>query len=126
MSEIRRLKNLLLRLLDLVHFPERKVPHTIDGMIEKAFNEKRLLELVYDGYRRIVEIHVYGMKNKRDGMITYQIRGQSSSGVLGWKRMHLKKMTNMRVLREKFPGQRNVVGRHSKWDKIFRIVSKKD
>ena len=105
-----------------MHIPERNMPHTIDGMIRKAINEKRLLEFYYDGYYRIVEPHVYGNKNEKDGMMTYQVRGKSSSGVLGWKRMYLEKMTNMRVLRERFPGKRRVTGKHSSWDEIYLIV----
>ena len=85
------LKNLLARLLDFMHIPERNMPRTKDKMVKKAIGEKRLVELVYDGYHRTVELHVYGIKNERDGIMTYQIRGKSSTGVLGWKRMHLER-----------------------------------
>jgi len=54
--------------------------------------------------------------------MVYQVRGKSSFGVLGWKRMYLEKMTNMRVLRERFPGKRQVTGKHSSWDLIYLIV----
>ena len=122
MHKIKQLKNILYRSLDLTHIPERNIPHTIDGMIRKAINEKRLLGFYYDGYYRIIEPHVYGNKNGKDGMMTYQVRGKSSSGVLGWKRMYLEKMTNMRVLRERFPGKRLVTGKHSSWDRKYFIV----
>jgi len=122
MHKIKQLKNILYRLLDLMHIPERNIPHTIDGMIRKAIGEKRLLEFDYDECHRIIESHVYGNKNEKDGMMVYQVRGQSSSGVLGWKRMYLEKMTNMRILRERFPGKRLVTGKHSSWDLICLIV----
>ncbi|WP_371504280.1 hypothetical protein [Nitrosopumilus adriaticus] len=82
----------------------------------------RLVELVYDGYSRIVEIHVYGKKNGKDGIMVYQIRGKSSTGKLGWKRMHLEKIVHLRVLREKFPGRRMTSDRHSSWDDTYFTV----
>lgn len=122
MHEIEQLKNIPYRILDFIHFPERNMPHTMDGMFRKAICEKRLLKIEYDTYCRIVESHVYGRKNGKDGILSYQIRGKSSSGILGWKRMYSPKITNMRVLRERFPGKRPVKGNHSSWDKFYDIV----
>ena len=85
--------------------------------------KKRLVEFYYNGYYRIIELHVYGKKNGKDGIMTYQIRGKSSYGVLGWKRMYLEKITKMRVLRERYPGERITTGKHSSWDEIYLIVS---
>ncbi len=98
-------------------------PFTIDEMIRWGITEKKLLELDYDGYHRIIEPHVYGRKNDQNEILTYQLRGQSSSGELGWKRMNMKKIANMRVLDETFPGIRSVSGRHSPWDVLYLIVS---
>ena len=96
--------------------------NTSDAMIREAISEKKLLCFDYDGYRRIVELHVYGRKSDRNGIMVFQIGGQSSSGRLGWKRMYMKKITNMRVLDETFPGMRPVTGQHSLWDFIYFIV----
>lgn len=97
-------------------------PFTMDEMIRWAITEKKSLEFDYDGYPRIVEPHIYGRKNEKNGILAYQTRGQSSDGELGWKRMHMKKITNMRVLGETFPGIRPVSGWHSSWDLIYLIV----
>jgi len=97
-------------------------PFTTDEMIRWAITEKKSLEFDYDGYPRIVEPHVYGRKNEKNGILVYQLRGQSSDGELGWKRMHMKKMANMRVLDETFPGKRQVPNRYSSWDLIYLIV----
>ena len=84
---------------------------------------KRLLEFDYNGYHRIVEPHVYGRKNNKNGMMVYQIGGQRSTGELGWKRMYMNKITNMKILREIFPGMRETYD-HSTWDLIYLIVDK--
>ena len=91
-------------------------------MIRKAIQEIMLLEFDYQGFHRIVEPHVYGQKFGKDGMMVYQIRGKSSTGYFGWKRMYLKEITNMKILDETFSGRRIVSGRHSSWDTIYLVV----
>lgn len=113
----------LIRLVRFAGFLVRHfIPHTMDEMIREAITQKKLLTFDYDGYRRIVESHVYGRKNDRNGILAYQIRGKSSSGKLEWKRMYMKRITNMRVLDETFPGMRPVTGLHSSWDFHYFIV----
>jgi len=99
-------------------------PFTTDEMIRWAITEKKLLEFDYDGHHRIVEPHVYGRKNEKSGILAYQIGGYSSDGELGWKRMHMNKIANMRVLDETFPGMREILNEHSKWDLIYLIVDR--
>ena len=99
-------------------------PFTMDEMIRWAITEKKLLGLDYDGYHRIIETHVYGRKNDLNGILAYQIEGHSSDGELGWKRLHMYKMANMRVLDETFPGKREVPNEHSKWDLKYLIVDR--
>ena len=122
MSKIRRLKGFMTKLLtsirDRIH---RKL--TVVEMINKAIKKKRLLEFDHSGYHRIVEPHVYASKNEKDGILAYQLRGESSTGIMEWKRMYLVDITNMKVLTETFPGRREVNGLHSGWDVIYRIVT---
>jgi len=99
-------------------------PFTTDEMIRWAITEKKLLEFDYDSYHRIVEPHIYGRKNENNQILAYQIRGYSSDGELGWKRMYMNKIANMRVLDEPFPGMREVLNEHSKWDLIYLIVER--
>lgn len=124
MFGIIHLKNVPYRFLDIIHFPERNMPDTLDGMFRKATKEKRLIEIEYDEYKRVVETHIYGKKNCKEGILAYQKRGKSSSGILGWKRMYFQKMTKVRVLRERFPGKRQTSGKQSSWDEFYDIVDK--
>jgi len=125
MFEIGLLKKLLSKLSCFVGILSRHFgPNTVDKMIRRAICEKKLLAYDYDEYHRIAEPHVYGMKNGDDGMLVYQIEGESSSGGLpNWRRMKLEGITNMTVLDETFLGKRPVNGLHSSWDVIYLIVS---
>lgn len=98
------------------------IDRTMDEMIREAMSERKKLVFDYDGLHRVVEPHVYGRKNDKNGMLVYQTEGQSSRGELGWKRMYMEKMTNMKVLDETFPGRREVTGMHSVWDLFYYIV----
>ena len=104
--------------------PDRScIQRTRDEMIREAITEKKLLAFDYNDHRRIVEPHVYGRKNNKNGIMAWQIGGQSSSGKLpGWRRMYMNKMTNMKVLDEAFSGMRPVPNEHSPWDLIYLIV----
>lgn len=57
-----------------------------------AINEKRLLELRYHGYSRIVEPHIYGEDKHGDEVVRcFQIAGGSESGErAGWKLLKIK------------------------------------
>ena len=122
MSKI-KLLNFLLRWFSFVSIIGRYfATNTRDAMIREAISEKKLLVFDYDGFHRIVELHVYGRKDDRNEILAYQVRGQSSTGELGWKRMYMNEITNMRVLGETYPGIRQVNDRHSPWDFIYFIV----
>ena len=99
-------------------------PFTMDEMIRYTITEKKHLEFDYDDLHRIVEPHVYGRKNDRNGMMVYQVGGQSSRGELGWKRMYMSKIVNMRILDKTFPGEREVPNEHSTWDLVYLIVDR--
>ena len=103
------------------------IPRTRDEMIREAITEKKLLAFDYNDHRRIVEPHVYGRKSDKNGIMAYQIDGQSSKGGLpNWRRMYMNKMTNMKVLDEAFSGMRPVPNEHSSWDFIYLIVDKQE
>jgi hypothetical protein len=63
----------------------------------KAIEEKRVLELRYHGYSRIVEPHIYGEdKNGAEVVRCYQLAGGSESGErAGWK---LLKITDVSLI----------------------------
>lgn len=96
----------------------------MDDIIKTAIFEKKLLEFTYDGLQRIAEPHVYGVKDGKYELLVYQIRGQSRSGGLpNWRRVELRKISNMRILDESFPGSRPTLsGKHSNFDTTIAIV----
>ncbi|WP_136420234.1 MULTISPECIES: hypothetical protein [Oxalobacteraceae] len=57
-----------------------------------AVREKRVLELRYHGYSRIVEPHIYGEDRHGDEVVRcFQIAGGSESGErAGWKLLKIK------------------------------------
>jgi hypothetical protein len=60
----------------------------------KAIDGRRILELRYHGFSRLVEPHVYGEDNKGDEVVRcYQLAGESESGErAGWKLLKTKEM----------------------------------
>jgi hypothetical protein len=59
----------------------------MNQMICRAIREKRIIELRYHGYSRIVEPYVYGRGRDGGGLLRcYQLSGGSESGErIGWK-----------------------------------------
>jgi hypothetical protein len=59
----------------------------MNQMIYRAIREKRIIELRYHGYSRIVEPYAYGRGGDGEGSLRcYQLSGGSESGEhIGWK-----------------------------------------
>jgi len=94
-----------------------------ENLIRSAITNKKLLKFNYHKFERIVEPHVYGVKDGRDALLVYQIEGGSSSGGLPeWRRMFLDEISDMEILERAFPGQRPTSGKHSSFDKTILIV----
>lgn len=123
MPQAKRIERLLSLVFSSRLFGRFFVPNIPDVMIRIAIREKKVLGFHYKGLYRIVEPHVYGNKNGDDGMMTFLIGGQSSSGFPhGWRRMYLKEITGMRILDRRFPGRRPASDSHSMWDYTYCIV----
>lgn len=118
-----KLQEFLSRLVWFAGFPVRYFIHrTMDEMIREAMSERKLLAFDYKDKPRIVQPHVYGRKNDGNGILAKQTGGESSQEELGWRRMYLRDMTNMKVLDETFSGKIDTVGEHSPWDIYYYIV----
>jgi hypothetical protein len=69
----------------------------------EALRLAKCLELRYDGFTRVVEVHTVG--NTKDGngiMLVWQVRGGSVSGERqGWKMMRLDETFSTIVIEEK-------------------------
>lgn len=84
-----------------------------------------MIKFVYGGHERIAEPHVAGIKDDKEGVLTYQTDGTSSSGSLPmWRRFDLDKMSRLKVLDDAFPGPRPYPsGTHSSWDETYEVVT---
>ena len=96
----------------------------MDDIIKAGIEEKRLLEFDYDAYHRIAEPHIYGILNGIYEILTFQLRGGSSSGgIPDWRRFKVNGISNLKLLDEHFPGKRPYhSGVHSSFDRRFYIV----
>lgn len=72
--------------------------------ITQAVSEKRILELRYHGYSRIVEPHAYGRDKDGDEILRcYQISGGSASGErVGWKLLKVRDVFSLHLTKGTF------------------------
>ena len=95
----------------------------IDALLKKAIKEKRLIEVVYQDKRRIVEPHDYGVHGGVVKLLAYQIAGASSGTLPNWRWMEISQMSDVRLLDRTFAGGRSIgSGKHHEWEKVFARV----
>lgn len=75
----------------------------------QAIREGKCLEVRYDGYVRVVEVHACGeTKDRNEVMRVWQVRGGSvSNEPSGWKLLRLDETTGLGLL-----GERSLAPRH--------------
>jgi len=66
----------------------------------RALQEAKCLNLSYDGYERLVEVHLIGRdKNDQPIMLVWQISGGSATGErVGWKALRLQDARNAELI----------------------------
>lgn len=76
----------------------------MNATITQAITEKRVLELRYHGYFRIVEPHAYGSDKDGDEILRcYQTSGGSESGErVGWKLLKVGEVFSLHLTRDTF------------------------
>jgi hypothetical protein len=64
-----------------------------------AIRERRLLQLEYKGFARLIAPHVYGLDNSGDEMLSgYQIKGGTGVGpAIGWKSFKIHGIRDLSV-----------------------------
>ena len=75
----------------------------------EALKRQRRLELHYDGYIRVVEVHAVGVsKDGNDIMRVWQVSGGSSGNEsVGWKLLRVREASAMQILDEKSDAPRD-------------------
>ena len=98
---------------------------SIEQTIIDAIDAKKMLKFDYHDHERIVEPHVYGIKDNKKSLQAYQTDGTSSSGGLPqWRRMFIDEISSIQILDESFPGKREYPsGIHSSFDDIIKLVN---
>lgn len=73
-----------------------------------ALSSKRCLEIRYDGYLRVVEVHACGYTADGNAIMrVWQVRGGSVSGErAGWKLLRLDETRGLQILEETSQGPR--------------------
>lgn len=90
--------------------------------IATAIQRRSLLSFTYDGFRRTVEPHTYGMDTKGHmALRAYQVDGGSESGTyVGWKLFHVHEMLNVSIQVQTFTGPRPG---YKRGDKAFASIT---
>src|SRR5919199_726984 len=91
-----------------------------DVSLRFAIANKRLIGFFYNSKWRIAEPHDYGIKNGSAKVLVYQLRGESSSFVHGWKLLNFSKTKLLKFLKAPFPGRRRKRGQPQvAWTELF-------
>ena len=96
----------------------------LDDLLRDASTEKHLLRFMYNGQARIAEPHDYGIQNGILRLFCYQVGGQSSSRLPGWRLVDGSEMRDCEMLKQRFAGNREAPsGNHHRWDEVFIRVA---
>lgn len=89
--------------------------------IAAAIQGRNLLSFIYDGFRRRVEPHTFGVDTKGHAALrAYQVSGGSESGeYIGWKLFHANKMHGVAMQPQTFAGPRPA---YKRGDKAFANI----
>jgi hypothetical protein len=95
----------------------------IHELLLKAISEKKLVKFSFRSKIRIAEPHDYGVQKGKIRLFCYQIRGQSSEPLPGWRWIEVPELSDLEILSETFAGSRSEESsRHHTWEKVFARV----
>jgi hypothetical protein len=95
------------------------VGQEFDQLIRGAIQSKRLIRFQYQNKERLVEPHDYGVQKGNQRLLSWQIGGQSSGQLPGWRWFDVSDMQDVEMLDKTFAGNRAVSASHHRWDKVF-------
>ena len=89
-----------------------------------AIENKQLIRFRYHNKERFAEPHDYGVQKRVARLLSWQMGGQSSGRIPGWRWFDVIEMQDCEMLDEHFPGNRNVpTGKHHQWEEVFIRVT---
>jgi predicted DNA-binding transcriptional regulator YafY len=88
-------------------------------LLYEAIQNKRLIQFRYQKKERVVEPHDYGIQKGIERLLSWQVGGQSSGRLPGWRWFDVGNMQNIEMLDRSFPGNRAVSSKHHQWDQVF-------
>ena len=101
-------------------------PESIDEQLRHAIANKHLIEVSYNGKRRIVEPHDYGIHNGAERLLVYQLRSVPASSdrqAIGWRLLDVSKIQSCVALTQSFLGSRGQAHRNRlKWEILYARV----
>ncbi len=76
----------------------------MNPIICAAIRNRRTLQVLYHGYTRVVEPHIYGVDTRGDELLScYQLSGGSASGEdTGWKSLKGAQLSDIRTTSRHF------------------------
>ena len=96
------------------------VDASVNLLLWKAIEERRLIRLTYQGKSRVLEPHDYGIHNGVAKLLAYQVGGSSSHKLPQWRWMEERQISDIELLDRYFAGGRPMESaKHHKWDKLF-------
>lgn len=91
-----------------------------DTSLRFAIANKRLIRCLYNSRVRIAEPHDYGVKGGVAKLLVYQVSGESTTVVRGWKLLDVSRIEQLVVLDRTFGGTRVKPNQHHmQWDEVF-------
>jgi hypothetical protein len=95
----------------------------LDRLLRIAIENKQLIRFIYKNNERIAEPHDYGIQNGVVRLFCWQVGGKSSGRIPGWRMIDVEGIENCESLDRHFAGNREVSGKHHRWDKVFIRVA---
>lgn len=103
------------------------VEPALNQVLTRAIRTKHLLRFLYKNRERIVEPHDYGIQHGVARLLSWQVGGQSSGRLPGWRWFDVSDMQDIEMLDKRFAGNRDFPsGKHRRWDEIFIRVEPRE
>ena len=95
----------------------------LNDLLYSAIQQKRLIRFRYKNLVRVVEPHDYGIQKGKARLLSWQVAGESSGRIPGWRWFDVNGIQECEMLERSFPGNRDSVGNHHQWDQLFIRVA---